>query len=192
MIPSSSRGYSFVAALADEEATRHLMADIAGLIEPGDLITLSGDLGAGKTTFARAMIRHFAGDETVEVPSPTFTLMQSYELPRFSLVHADLYRLSGPAELAELGFEDLADGTVMLLEWPDRAAGQLPADRIDVALTLSPQQGPRLPQCPRHRLWRACAARVERIDAVRRFLARTGFGEADAPPHPGRRLDPLL
>ena len=85
------------------------MVDIAALIEPGDLITLSGDLGAGKTTFARALIRHLAGDETIEVPSPTFTLMQAYELPRFTLVHADLYRLSGPAELAELGFEDEAD-----------------------------------------------------------------------------------
>ena len=82
-----------------------LMVDIAALIEPGDLITLSGDLGAGKTTFARALIRHLAGDDTVEVPSPTFTLMQAYELPRFTLTHADLYRLSGPAELAELGFD---------------------------------------------------------------------------------------
>ncbi len=70
------------------------MLDIAALIEPGDLITLSGDLGAGKTTFARAFIRHAAGDETIEVPSPTFTLMQSYELPRFRLLHADLYRIS--------------------------------------------------------------------------------------------------
>ena len=117
------------------------MVDIAAAIEPGDLITLSGDLGAGKTTFARALIRHLAGDESVEVPSPTFTLMQAYELPRFTLVHADLYRLSGPGELAELGFDDLPESAVMLLEWPDRAAGSLPPDRLDVALTLSPQQG---------------------------------------------------
>ncbi|HEY6832680.1 MAG TPA: tRNA (adenosine(37)-N6)-threonylcarbamoyltransferase complex ATPase subunit type 1 TsaE, partial [Pseudolabrys sp.] len=95
MFPSSSGGYSFTVALADEQATRRLMVDIACAIEPGDLITLSGDLGAGKTTFARALIRYLAGDETVEVPSPTFTLMQSYDLPRFSLIHADLYRLSG-------------------------------------------------------------------------------------------------
>src|SRR5690242_581737 len=142
MFPPVTGGYSFTAALADESATYRLMMDIAGLIEPGDLITLSGDLGAGKTTFARALVRHLAGDETVEVPSPTFTLMQAYELPRFALLHADLYRLSGPAELAELGFDDLAAGTVMLLEWPDRAGNTLPADRIDVAFTLSPQQGP--------------------------------------------------
>jgi len=97
MFPTSSGGFSFTVALADEQATRRLMADIAAAIEPGDLITLSGDLGAGKTTFARALIRHLAGDESIEVPSPTFTLMQSYELPRFPLVHADLYRCRGRA-----------------------------------------------------------------------------------------------
>ena len=134
MFPQVSGASSFAVALADERATLALMLDIAALIEPGDLITLSGDLGAGKTTFARALIRHLAGDETIEVPSPTFTLMQAYELPRFAVLHADLYRLSGPAELAELGFEDIAERGVVLLEWPDRAAGFLPADRLDVAL----------------------------------------------------------
>src|ERR1039457_7299679 len=116
MFPTTSGGFSFTVALADEEATRRLMVDIAAALEPGDLLTLSGDLGAGKTTFARALIRYLAGDPTVEVPSPTFTLIQSYELPRFTLVHADFYRLSGAAELAELGFEDLPEGTVVLLE----------------------------------------------------------------------------
>ena len=76
--------YSFTVALADEQATRRLMTDVAALLMPGDLITLSGDLGAGKTTFARALIRHLAGDEGIEVPSPTFTLMQSYQLPAFT------------------------------------------------------------------------------------------------------------
>ena len=84
MFPLTPGGSSFTVALADEQATQRLMLDIAALIEPGDLITLSGDLGAGKTTFARALIRHLAGDETIEVPSPTFTLMQAYELPRFA------------------------------------------------------------------------------------------------------------
>ena len=84
MSTTTSGGYSFTVALADEEATRRLMVDIAAALGPGDLVTLSGDFGAGKTTFARAMIRHLAGDPAVEVPSPTFTLMQAYELPRFS------------------------------------------------------------------------------------------------------------
>src|SRR5436309_7882197 len=98
---------TFSVVLPDEQVMRRLMVDIASALEPGDLITLSGDLGAGKTTFARALIRHLAADETIEVPSPTFTLMQTYELPAFPLVHADLYRLSGAAELSELGLDDL-------------------------------------------------------------------------------------
>ncbi len=140
MFPTTSGGSSFTVALPDEGATVKLMIDIAAAIEPGDLITLSGDLGAGKTMFARALIRHLAGDDTIEVPSPSFTLMQSYDLPRFTIAHADLYRLSGASELAELGFDDLPDKTVTLVEWPDRAAGVLPADRLDIALTLAPQQ----------------------------------------------------
>jgi N-acetylmuramate 1-kinase len=178
MFPTTSGGFSFTVALADEQATRALMVDIAAAIEPGDLITLSGDLGAGKTTFARALIRHLAGDERVEVPSPTFTLTQAYPLPRFTLVHADLYRLSGPAELAELGFEDEAESTVTLLEWPDRAAGFLPADRLDIALTLSPQRG----ETFRHARvtgYGSFAPRAERILAIRRFLDGNGFGAAE-------------
>jgi tRNA threonylcarbamoyl adenosine modification protein YjeE len=178
MFPTSSGGFSFTVALTDEQATRRLMVDIAALIEPGDLITLSGDLGAGKTTFARALIRYFAGDETVEVPSPTFTLMQTYELPRFNLVHADLYRLSGPGELAELGFEDASEDAVTLLEWPDRAGGHLPLNRLDVALTLSPQQSETFRQA-RITGYGTFAPRAERIAAIRRFLEHAGFGLAE-------------
>jgi tRNA threonylcarbamoyl adenosine modification protein YjeE len=130
---------TFSVALPDEQATQRLAIDIANSLERGDLVTLSGDLGAGKTTFARTLIRYLAGDALVEVPSPTFTLMQIYDLPQFPLVHADLYRLSGSGDLAELGFDDLPDGAVLLIEWPDRAAGLLPPDRLDVALTLAPK-----------------------------------------------------
>ena len=178
MFPTSTGGFSFTAALEDEQATRRLMADIAAAVEPGDLITLSGDLGAGKTTFARALIRHFAGDETVEVPSPTFTIMQTYELPRFNLLHADLYRLSGPSELAELGFEDAAENAVTLLEWPDRAAGHLPPNRFDLTLTLSPQQGETFRNATVTG-YGTFAAKAERIAAIRRFLARAGFALAE-------------
>src|SRR5262245_4576260 len=127
MLLTTPAGASFSVVLPDESYTHRLMVDIASALKPGDMITLSGDLGAGKTTFARALIRHLAGDDTIEVPSPTFTLMQSYDLPQFPLVHADFYRLGGAAELAELGFDDLPDGAVVLVEWPDRAAGHLPA-----------------------------------------------------------------
>src|SRR5487761_2715598 len=178
MPPTPSGGYTFTVELADEEATRRLMVDIAAALAPGDMITLSGDLGAGKTTFARALIRHLAGDPDVEVPSPTFTLMQAYELPRFNLVHADLYRLRGPGELAELGFEDIAPSAVTLLVWPDRAPAFLPADRLDVAFTLSPPRGPTFRNA-RGTGHGACAARAERIADIRAFLARSGFAAAE-------------
>ena len=101
MLLTAPRGASFTLTLPDEDATLRFATDLAGALEPGDLVTLSGDLGAGKTTFARALIRHLASDETIEVPSPTFTFVQNYELPRFTLVHADLYRVGSAAELAE-------------------------------------------------------------------------------------------
>ena len=98
---------TFSLALANETATARLMADLALLISPGDVITLSGDLGAGKTAAARAMIRYLIGDDELEVPSPTFTLVQSYDLPSFPLVHADLYRVSDASELEEIGLSPL-------------------------------------------------------------------------------------
>src|SRR5437016_7057113 len=100
---------TFSVKLADETATARLMADLALLIGPGDLITLSGDLGAGKTAAARAMIRYLADDDAVEVPSPTFTLAQAYDLPPFPLLHADLYRINDPAELEEIGLSPLPE-----------------------------------------------------------------------------------
>ena len=131
----------FTVALADETATAQLMADLALLIGAGDVITLSGDLGAGKTAAARAMIRYLAGDDELEVPSPTFTLAQSYELPSFPLVHADLYRINDPGELEEIGLSPLPDGVVVLIEWPERAPAVMPDDRIDIALTHRPALG---------------------------------------------------
>ena len=103
--------------------------------------------------------------------------MQTYDLPRFPVVHADLYRLSGAAELAELGFDDLPEGAVVLLEWPDRAAGFLPPDRLDIALTLAPK----LKREFRHARvtgYGTFAPRVERIAAVRQFIAESGYSEA--------------
>jgi len=177
MLLTTTGGPSFTATLKNEQAMVRFMTDVAIALEPGDLVTLSGDLGAGKTTFARALIRYLAGDQTVEVPSPTFTLMQTYELPRFVLVHADLYRLSGAAELAELGFDDLPEGAVVLLEWPDRAAGFLPPNRLDITFTLAPQLGAE-GRNVRFIGYGAFAARAERIAVVRAFLEESGYGEA--------------
>ena len=168
---------TFSVALPDEQATQRLAIDIANSLERGDLVTLSGDLGAGKTTFARALIRYLAGDALVEVPSPTFTLMQIYDLPQFPLVHADLYRLSGSGDLAELGFDDLPDGAVLLIEWPDRAAGLLPPDRLDVALTLAPK----LKLEFRHARvtgYGSFGPRVDRMASARQFISESGYGDA--------------
>jgi tRNA threonylcarbamoyl adenosine modification protein YjeE len=177
MFFSSSGGYSFATTLADEAATHRLMTDVAAILEPGDLITLSGDLGAGKTTFARALIRYLARDDTIEVPSPTFTLTQTYSLPGFTVVHADLYRLSGTGELAELGLDDAPEGAVTLVEWPDRATGFLPNNRLDIALTLEPQHGPTA-RSVRITGYGSVTARAERILTIRRFLDRSDFGRA--------------
>jgi tRNA threonylcarbamoyl adenosine modification protein YjeE len=174
---TASSDASFTVVLPDEQATLRLMMDVAAALQPGDFITLSGDLGAGKTTLARALIRYLARDPNIEVPSPTFTLMQTYELPQFPLVHADLYRLSSTDELAELGFEDLPENAVVLVEWPDRAAAMLPPDRMDISLTLAPK----LKRDFRHARvtgYGGFAPRVERIAAVRQFIAESGYSEA--------------
>jgi tRNA threonylcarbamoyl adenosine modification protein YjeE len=177
MLQTTTGGASFSVVLTNEQATRRFMIEIAMALEPGDLVTLSGDLGAGKTTFARALIRHYAEDETIEVPSPTFTLVQIYELPSRTIVHADLYRIAGSAELAELGFDDLPDEAIVLMEWPDRAAGLLPPDRLDIAFTLAPQVGPDVRNA-RVTGYGAFAQRAERIAALRKFLDECSLGDA--------------
>jgi len=178
MLHTTSGSSSFAVVLPNERAMHRLVVDIAAAIEPGHLLTLSGDLGAGKTTFARALIRHLASNEQLEVPSPTFTLVQSYDLPRFPIVHGDLYRVTGSSELAELGFDDIADGAVVLLEWPDRAAAFLPADRLDLTITLAPQHGPEVRNV-RITGYGKVAARAERLASVRRFLEQSGYAEAE-------------
>jgi N-acetylmuramate 1-kinase len=133
---------SWTVALPDEAATLALAAELGASIGAGDLVTLSGDLGAGKTAFARGLIRALTGDPLLEVPSPTFTLMQTYEGPRFPIVHADLYRIGGADELAELGWEEAAEGSLVLVEWPERAGFLLGTERVDVLLRLDPAGAP--------------------------------------------------
>src|SRR4051795_4345014 len=168
----------FSLALANETATAHLMADLALLIGPGDVITLSGDLGAGKTAAARAMIRYLAGDETLEVPSPTFTLVQGYDLPSFPLVHADLYRVGDPGELEEIGLSPLPDGALALIEWPERAPDALPADRIDIALSHRPALGPSARAAAITGYGKA-AAQVDRLKELYLFLEIAGYADAE-------------
>ncbi len=122
--------------LPDLRATRALAATVAALARPGDAILLDGPLGAGKTEFARAFLRAAAGDPSLEVPSPTFTLVQSYDTPGFRAAHFDLWRLSGATDLAELGWDDARDG-VVLVEWPDRLGALRPSGALTVSLSLT-------------------------------------------------------
>src|SRR5580700_5810007 len=168
---------TFSLALSNETATAHLMADLAMLIGPGDVITLSGDLGAGKTSAARALIRYLADDDTLEVPSPTFTLVQAYDLPPFPLVHADLYRVNDPSELEEIGLSPLPEATVALIEWPERAPSALPHDRIDIALSHRPALGSTARAAEITGYGKAAAV-VARLKALRQFLDGAGYAEA--------------
>ncbi len=122
-------------ALPDLAATGALGAGIAAGLKTGDAVALWGDLGAGKTTLARAVLRALGVEE--DVPSPTFTLVQTYDTPKLAVSHFDLYRLKQARDLEELGFEDaLADGAV-LVEWPERAPEALPVDSLHVRLGTS-------------------------------------------------------
>jgi tRNA threonylcarbamoyl adenosine modification protein YjeE len=122
--------------IADEAALARLAARIAGLARPGDLIALEGDLGAGKTSFARAFIQSLQ-EEPEEVPSPTFTLVQTYETKAGMVLHADLYRIADPSEVASLGLAEALADSILLVEWPDRLPGIAAAGRLTVRLDFA-------------------------------------------------------
>lgn len=119
--------------LADEGATAALARRLAAQVRIGDVIALRGDLGAGKTSFARAFIGALLG-EPEEVPSPTFTLVQTYDSPIGTVWHFDLYRLERPGEVVELGLDDALSHGIVLIEWPDRLQDLIPPDRLDLSL----------------------------------------------------------
>jgi tRNA threonylcarbamoyladenosine biosynthesis protein TsaE len=125
---------SRIAALSELSATEALAARIAAAARPGDCILLEGPLGAGKTAFARAFLRAAAGDPALEVPSPSFTLVQIYDTGIGPVYHYDLWRIDGPAALAELDWEDALDA-IVLVEWPDRLGSLRPGDALTIAFT---------------------------------------------------------
>lgn len=158
--------------LPDERATVWLGEDLAMALRAGDVLALSGDLGAGKTTLARGLIRAMAEDEKLDVPSPTFTLVQSYET-RVPLNHFDLYRLTSSDELDELGLDEMLTTGAALIEWPERAGDRLPEGAVAVELT---QDGD-------GRLARIVGTgpafeRIARSLAMRDFLSGAGWAEA--------------
>lgn len=158
--------------LLSEADTIRLGEDLALALRAGDCLALSGDLGAGKSTLARAFLRAMADDDDLEVPSPTFTLVQAYDL-RIPVAHFDLYRLADGSELDELGFDEALNDGICLVEWPEMADAQLPGDRIRLTL-LHDGDGRRAEfQGPK-----AMLDRIRRVLAIRAFLQTHGHGEA--------------
>ena len=175
--PARLPAASWTVELPDEDATIRLARTMSYALQAGDLVTLSGDLGAGKTTFARALIRILTDDPALEVPSPTFTLVQTYETPRFPVVHADLYRVSGIDELAELGWEEAAEGSLVLVEWPERVGFLTEAERLDVTIGLVSQgsSSARVAVLTGTGSW---APRLARAQAISGLMEASGWGEA--------------
>ena len=152
MINDPESGLDF--NLAEESATCALAVRIARAAAPGDVIALLGDLGTGKTVFARAFIRAHCGDDE-EVPSPTFTLLQTYDADTLTIYHFDLYRLNHADEALELGIEEaFADG-ISLIEWAERLGGWLPANRLDVTLSAGANANARRAHLLGHGYWQA-------------------------------------
>ena len=167
--------------LIDEAATESLARWLASYIRPGDFIALTGDLGAGKTTFARAFLRALIGDPELEAPSPTFTLIQIYDGPGYPIVHADFFRLRGADELVQLGWEETIDGAVTLVEWAERAESALPPDRLEIALRFDVRRNDsfRRADLIAHG---ATMARLGRARAIEQLLASAGWSEAERVP----------
>jgi tRNA threonylcarbamoyladenosine biosynthesis protein TsaE len=137
-------------ALPDESATERLGAAVARALRRGDAVCLYGPLGAGKTTLARGLIRALTTPDQ-EAPSPTFTLVQFYDGPRFPLAHFDLYRLTRAEEAYEIGLDEALEDGAVLIEWPQRLDGRLPIDRLDIE--LEPEGDGRRARLTAHGAW---------------------------------------
>ncbi len=128
--------------LNSPEETAALAAAMARVLVAGDTILMSGDIGAGKTHFARNLIQHSLG-YLEDVPSPTFTLVQCYDGPECEIWHADLYRLSNPDEVVELGLADAFETAICLIEWPDRLQDLTPSNALHISLKMTDRLGER-------------------------------------------------
>jgi tRNA threonylcarbamoyladenosine biosynthesis protein TsaE len=121
--------------LKDEATTARLGGALARTLGVGEAVCLSGPLGAGKSTLARALVRALTTPDE-DVPSPTFTLVQFYEGPRLKVAHFDLYRLTQADEAYEIGLDEALEDGAAVIEWPERLEGRLPTDRLDIEIAL--------------------------------------------------------
>jgi tRNA threonylcarbamoyladenosine biosynthesis protein TsaE len=149
-----------VIRLPDAAATAALAARLAPHLRAGDVVALSGPLGAGKTLLARAVIAALGGPE--EVPSPTFTLVQTYDLAPVPVWHFDLYRLARPEDAYELDIEDAFADAISLIEWPERLGALMPTDRLDIALAFGSAETERVATLTGHGAW---ATRLPKLAA---------------------------
>ncbi|WP_182418646.1 tRNA (adenosine(37)-N6)-threonylcarbamoyltransferase complex ATPase subunit type 1 TsaE [Bartonella sp. HY038] len=159
--------------LSNEDATKRFGEDLALTLKKGDLIILEGDLGMGKSTLARSIIQTLADDDTLDVPSPTFTLVQTYNELRLPVAHADLYRIGSPEEIYELGLEQALDNGVLIVEWPDKAEGLLP--RPTFSLRIFEENDGRGVIIA---VDEEASLRLRRTAIIRDFLIRYNRGEA--------------
>nr|WP_299360568.1 tRNA (adenosine(37)-N6)-threonylcarbamoyltransferase complex ATPase subunit type 1 TsaE [uncultured Paracoccus sp.] len=165
---------------ADAALTAGLGRLLAAVLRPGDCLLLQGPVGAGKTHFARALIRASAGDPDAEVPSPTFTLVQSYDTPRGEIWHADLYRLTDPAELVELGLDEALAQAITLIEWPERMDPP-PPDTLTVALRETAPERRAITLTGDPDRW----TDIPRLTHIAQFLHGAGWSEAQVLPLAG-------
>ena len=160
----------------DLDRLGHLASLLALVVGPGDLLTLSGELGAGKTTFARALIDRIWGGAGEEIVSPTFALAETYITPRMVITHLDCFRLESESELQELGLQEALDHGLVLLEWPERVASELGDDRLDIALEETGDEAKRKLTLEGRGSW---APRLDRLRAMDEFLKDGGWQDAE-------------
>jgi tRNA threonylcarbamoyl adenosine modification protein YjeE len=166
--------------LPDERATEGLAQDVAAVLKPGDLVALSGGVGVGKTTFARALIRAIAADPLLEVQSPSFPLRIDHALSRMHVAHVDLYRIENASELDELGLDEAVGDGALIVEWPEQFLNGLSAERLDIRLEIA--GAGRRAELVGTATW---PARLERTGTIRAFLNNAGWENARRTPLAG-------
>lgn len=154
-------------AEVDEEGLGRLAERLALKLAKGDVIALIGDLGAGKTTFARKLVRTVLGDAEAEVPSPTFSIVQTYETDRLEIAHLDLYRIASADETRELGIDDMARHGALLIEWPERAPQLLTENRLEIYFAPGKDENHRTIRLEPFGTW---APRLARLELMTEFL----------------------